>query len=87
MSDDRSWIFKLQLAIYLLETLAVTGILALSAGRSADPVLGPLARLLVAASLPLPCHLLWLAQFLWQDDHRRAQVGRHYSRQVEFRPR
>ena len=76
MSEDRSWILKLQLAIYLTETLAITGILALAASRSPELLLGPLARVVVAASLPLPCHLLWLAHFLWhgQERQRRASV-------------
>jgi len=82
MSKHQSFLLRLQLAVYLIEVLVTTGLFALAASSSPHFALGPLARLLVAASLPLPCHLIWLAHFLWNNGLlRRRQAVPAFQRQ------
>ena len=67
MKDDRRILHWAQLSVYVAETGILIAMLTLAASRSPEFVLGPVGRLLVAAALPLPCHLLWLMHVLWQD--------------------
>jgi hypothetical protein len=75
MSEHRSLVWKVQAAIYSGETLLLVGLFALAAAGSPEFTLGPLARVWVAATLPLPCHLAWQAHFLWVTRQSRRRIA------------
>ena len=79
MKDDRRTLLLLQLGVYAVETAMLVAILTLAASRSPEFVLGPLGRLLVAAALPLPCHMLWLLHLVWQGKTLRVTALPSYE--------
>ena len=74
--DTKGVLPRLQLLVYLLETSVLTILLAIAAAGSAEFALGPLGRILLAASVPLPCHLILATHMAWA---RRAFATRASS--------
>ena len=63
--EIRAILPRLQFVIYLLESGVMALLLALAAAGSPEFSLGPIGRTLLAAAVPLPCHLLLSANLVW----------------------
>ena len=73
--NNKNFLAKLQLLVYLLEAGTLTALLALAAAGSAEFALGPLGRALLAAAVPLPCHLLLWAHLAWASRSLPAKTA------------
>ncbi len=71
MNEQNRFLTRLQAAVYLVELVLLSGMFALAASSSPEFALGPVARIFVAAALPLPCHLMVLAQVVWAGRRQR----------------
>ncbi len=76
MNEPNRFLAKLQAIVYLLEVGTLWGMLTLAAAGSSEFALGPVARILVVAALPVPCHLLLATHLVWASRaQRQRSVG------------